>query len=456
MHRIPFGGRLARSLTTAALAATAACSGITDTLLEAVDPDLINPSDVNSLEGARGLAVGTISRLTAITAGAESTWLFGGLLADEWATSSTFVQNDETDQRRIQENNSSISGMLYRLYRVRTSATQAIAGLKQWEPTAVTSIGEMYFARGFAELQLASDFCNGIPLSNGASDPLVYGTPQPVSAVFASAIANFDSALASIGSATDTTSVSIARAARVAKARAQLGLNQVDAAAATVAGIPTNFAYRSLFSLTTQTNTIWGQGLSALRYTVGDSVQGNQRNILVANAIPFASLNDPRVPVTKRTTAGQDGQTVMNVTSIYGQLTPVDIVNGIDARMIEAEKALRDGNVTQWLAIHNALRAAPPTVHALSVAPLPPLADPGTPEARVNLHFREKALWTFSRGQRLGDMRRLIRQYGRNANTVFPTGTHYKGGAFGPDVNLPIIQDEQNNPNFKGCLDRNA
>jgi starch-binding outer membrane protein, SusD/RagB family len=270
MHRIPFGGRLARSLTAAALAATAACSGITDTLLEAVDPDLINPNDVNSLEGARGLAVGTVARLTAITGGAESTWLFGGLLADEWATSSTFVQNDETDQRRIQENNSQVGNMLYRIYRVRTSASQALAGLKQWEPTAATSIGEMYFARGFAELQLASDFCNGIPLSNGASDPLVYG---PVSVVFASAIANFDSALAAVGTATtDTAAVAIARAARVAKARAQLGLNQVDAAAATVAGIPTSFAYRSLFSLTTSTNTIWGQGLSALRYTVGDSV----------------------------------------------------------------------------------------------------------------------------------------------------------------------------------------
>jgi starch-binding outer membrane protein, SusD/RagB family len=130
--------------------------------------------------------------------------------------------------------------------------------------------------------------------------------------------------------------------------------------------------------------------------------------------------------------------------------------NGIDARMIEAEKALRDGNVSGWLAIHNALRASPPTIHATAVAALPPLADPGTPEARVNLHFREKALWTFSRGQRLGDMRRLIRQYGRNANTVFPVGTHYKGGEFGPDLNLPIVQAEQNNPNFQGCIDRNA
>lgn len=456
MSRIPFGGRLTRTLLAAALASTAACSGITDTLLEATDPDLVNPGNIQSIEGARGLATGTINRLTAITGGAESTWLFGGLLADEWATSSTFVQNDETDQRRIQENNGSITTMLYRLYRTRTGANQAIRALFEYEPTNTVLIAEMYFARGFADLQLASDFCNGIPLSDGAGEEPVFGTPQTVAQVFASAIVAFDSTIALAGTGTSATQVLLARAARVGKARAQLGLNQIDAAAATVAGIPTSFAYQSTYSLTTQTNTIWGQGRSALRYTVGDSVQGNQRNVLVANAIPFASLNDPRLPVTKRTTAGQDGQTVMNVTEAFQQLTNSDVVNGIDARMIEAEKALRDNNVTQWLAIHNALRAAPPTIHSLTIAPLPPLADPGTPAARVNLHFREKALWTFSRGQRLGDMRRLIRQYGRSANTVFPVGTHYRGGEFGPDVNLPIVTDERNNPNFKGCIDRNA
>lgn len=460
MHRISFGGRLTRTLAVLGLASTAACSSVTDSLLEATDPDLIPPGDAQSIEGARGLAIGTVSRLTAATAGNESTWLFGGLLADEWGTSSTFVQNDETDQRRIQENNSQISNMLYRLYRVRTSATQAIAGLKQWEPSATTSIGEMYFAKGFVELQLASDFCNGIPLSDGSGDKAVFGEPLTVTQVFTSAIAQFDSAITFVGNASDTTSVAIRRAARVGKARAQLGLNQVDAAAATIAAdtipIPTTFAYRSLFSTTTQTNQLWSLGLSAQRYTVGDSLQGNQRNVLVANAIPFATLNDPRVPVTKRTTAGQDGQTFMNTTTIFQQLTAVDVVNGIYARFIEAEKALRDNNTARWLSILNALRAAPPTIHSVAVAALPPLTDPGTQAARINLHFREKALWTFSRGQRLGDMRRLIRQYGRTANEVFPTGSHYKGGTFGPDVNLPIIQDEQNNPKFKGCIDRNA
>jgi hypothetical protein len=55
-------------------------------------------------------------------------------------------------------------------------------------------------------------------------------------------------------------------------------------------------------------------------------------------------------------------------------------------------------------------------------------------------------------------MRRLIRQYGRAANTVFPTGTWHKGGNYGTDVNFPVPQAEQNNPNAgaASCIDRNA
>jgi hypothetical protein len=111
--------------------------------------------------------------------------------------------------------------------------------------------------------------------------------------------------------------------------------------------------------------------------------------------------------------------------------------------------------VTQWLGIHNALRATPPRLGEIQPTALAPLADPGLEAARVNAHFREKAFWTFSRGQRLGDMRRLIRQYGRTELTVFPQGVHYKGGNYGKDVNLPVVTDERNNALFNGCTDRN-
>ena len=56
-------------------------------------------------------------------------------------------------------------------------------------------------------------------------------------------------------------------------------------------------------------------------------------------------------------------------------------------------------------------------------------------------------------------MRRLIRQYNRTADNVFPVGVHYRGGNYGADVNLPVVQAEENNPTLEGrpaCIDRNA
>ena len=85
-----------------------------------------------------------------------------------------------------------------------------------------------------------------------------------------------------------------------------------------------------------------------------------------------------------------------------------------------------------------------------------PFTDPGDATARTDLMFRERAFWMFGTGHRLGDLRRLIRQYGRAAETIFPTGSYPKGGNYDTDVNIPLSADEANNPNFIGCSDRNA
>jgi len=450
-------GRSAAMLAAGALSLTA-CQQANDRLLGVTDPDIIFPADLERADGAIALGNGTIGTFRSITGGGESTWLFGGLLADEWSTSSTFIQNDETDQRQIQLINSSVTGMLRNLYRTRTRAYEAIESLRKFSPNSRALIAEMYLARGFAEMQLALDFCNGIPIPNNPlSNPPENGQPKSTTQVFQLAAASLDSGLAFANGA-DAQSVLMNRSIRVVRARVALALGDFSGAGTLVAGLPTSFTYAHTFSLTTSSNTLWGQGLSSRRYSVGDSVEGNSRNIRVTNAIPFASARDPRLPVTIPTSGainGQDGQTYTRTTGMWQQLTAVDVVNGVDARMIEAEVALRAGNVTQWLAIHNALRLAPPKLGEIQPVAMPQLTDPGTDEARVNLHFREKAFWTFSRGQRLGDMRRLIRQYGRTEATVFPQGIHYKGGSYGRDVNLPVTQPEQNNPNFTGCTDRN-
>ena len=64
--------------------------------------------------------------------------------------------------------------------------------------------------------------------------------------------------------------------------------------------------------------------------------------------------------------------------------------------------------------------------------------------------FSERAFWLFATGHRLGDMRRLVRQYGRTGRERLPRGDYLKGGTYGTDVNLPLPLEENNNPNSTG------
>jgi hypothetical protein len=455
-----------------------ACSNVTDTLLEATDPDIISPGNANSAEGALALYNGALSRLKTIgpsTAGEGSSWLFGGLLADEWSTSSTFVQNDETDQRSIAINNSTVNTMFRQLARARTSANDALRGMRKWRPTETTRMAELYFVRAYAEQQMANDYCNGIPLSGmDSTGAIVYDVPHPVAYVFQAAIASADSGLALIpATATAAGDLLVRRALLVTKARALLGLGQHADAAALVSttAVPTSFTYDITFATSSGDNTLWAQPASSRRYTVGDSLEGRGRNLFVKNAIPFFSAQDPRVPVRytvstngKDTTISQDGLIPSRTTTLWARSTTTPIYNGLDARLIEAEGKLKANDFAGMTVILNALRAAPPKlgeiqVPATGAGSLAPLTAPTTLDAAVNLFFREKAFWEFGRGFRLGDMRRLIRQYNRTADQVFPVGVHYRGGNYGVDVNLPVTQSEENNPALEGkaaCIDRNA
>jgi len=132
-------------------------------------------------------------------------------------------------------------------------------------------------------------------------------------------------------------------------------------------------------------------------------------------------------------------------------------VSGIDARLIEGEAKLGSGDFAGMMTILNALRTAPPRIGNFQPATMAAITTtPATKDAAINLFFREKAFWQFGRGQRLSDLRRLVRQYGRTQDKVFPVGQHYKGGVFGTDVAFPVPDFERANPQFTGCIDRNA
>src|SRR5690348_13042277 len=197
MTRLPTHARAA-ALLSATTALLLGCDSVKNTLLEADHPNAIDPQNLASAAGADALRVGTLQRLSATTAGGESVWLLGGLLTDEWRSGDTFNERDQTDQRNIQTSNANIDSAYVAIHRARNSAILAIQYLKQYKPTPVSNIGQMYVVKGYAELESAENFCNGQPFSNSTSDVIAFGTPVSSAEAFAMASADADSALANV------------------------------------------------------------------------------------------------------------------------------------------------------------------------------------------------------------------------------------------------------------------
>ncbi len=420
-------------------AAPLTLAGCENDFLEFDDPDII--VDAQSAAGAIALRNGVVQRFTSMTngqQGPDALFVYSGLLTDEWRSGDTFEQRNQADQRAIPDQNTFLAGPLLNLNRVRTQGEQAIRALREFVPTPTSNIGLMFALTGFAENLAGEIYCNGIPFSSVAADGTVtFGDPVTVDSAFRRAVSSSDSALQFV---TGPDGPEVADLARIVRGRALLNLDRPADAAAAVTAVPTGFAYQVFHSVNTTNNQIWALNPGAARYVVADREGGN--------GLPFVSANDPRVRTSTPRPLAFDSQTPFVALTNFGQFDPVTVAGGIEARLIEAEAALRAGDNALWLSKLNVARA--------TRTDLPPLADPGSATARVDLTFSERAFWMFSTGHRLGDLRRLVRQYGRAPESVFPTGAFHKGGTYGTDVNIPISFDETNNPQFTGCLDRNA
>lgn len=450
-----------RTLTCVAVVLSlAACTSFRDSLLEPQQPGVIGPEATQSPTAADALRKGAVSRLRLATVGGESIWMLAGLMSDEWKSGDTFSQRNETDQRNVQDNNANVSNMYIALQRTRGAAYDALGALRSFIPDTLSKQAQMYWAMGTAELGLAENFCSGIPFSILNDGVPVYAQPLTTPQAFSLALLHLDSALA-LAVGTDTFTVSVRQAIQLTRARTLMnmgGAANTALAVTAAAAVPTSYQYLQTFSLTTADNAIWSLNNNAKRWVVGDSFDVGGR---ILNAIPFASANDPRVPKTGTTIASSllrafDTNTWFVRQEIYGRTDPVPLVTGIDARLIEAEARLQAQDISGMMTILNALRTSSQKMGVFVIPVMAALPAPATQAAATDLYFREKAFWAFGRGQRLSDMRRLIRQYGRDAGTVFPTGQFFKGGSYGPDVNFPVTTDETPNPNWKGCIDRKA
>jgi len=427
-------------------------------LLEPQNPGIIGPDQVQSPTAADAFRKGVLGRLRSSTQSADGAWLNAGLLADEWKSSNTFSQHQEIDSRSMALNNSEIASIYSGWQAGRGAAYTALDVLQAYLPTPVY-LGQMYFVMGFMELSLAQNFCNGIPLGRTVDGSPQYSKPYTDAEVFAIAITHFDSAFAMIGSASDTASVILNDALRIVKTRVLVEQAKFTEAAALVASVSTDYAWNFQYATTSGDNGLWNYNNSVKRFTVSDSFDAGG---LIQNALPFASAKDPRVPVSGTTIKSSLGAGFDNTTQLVTQQIwpnrsdPLPFLTGVDARLIEAEAKLQASDFAGMTTILNALRAAPHVLGAINSPVMAALTAPTTKDAAINLYFREKGFWQFSRGYRLPDLRRLVRQYGRTQDKVFPNGQFFKGQTYQTDVNFPVTTGELANPNFNQCIDRNA
>jgi hypothetical protein len=231
----------------------------------------------------------------------------------------------------------------------------------------------------------------------------------------------------------------IRRLAAVGRARALLNLNQPAQAATAVATVPTSYVYNVTYSTTTIVNAMYDWMNATLNFAPADREGGV--------GLDFVSANDPRVTVRRGTNgaptprAGQDGVNHFTQTVYAIANAPVPLATGIEARLIEAEAALRAADVVTYLAKINEARA--------TRTGLAPLTLPATQRAQEDLLFRERGFWFWGTAHRVGDLRRLMKApYGRTQAEAWPTGQYFKGGAFGTHVSLRPAQAEQNNPAY--------
>ena len=439
-----------RSLATrgallGALLAALACNP--NKALDVKDIDVVSPGQLNDKSALPTLRNGVLSTFQlAFSGGAdlsngghEGQATMSGLLGDEFLNAESFPDRVSVDQRDIIASNLSLVALFLDLSRARATADFASSQYNKLDAGAVGQ-SEVLSIAGFAYILFGENYCSGVPFSTlDANNVIVYGDPQTRDEVLQTAVAKFDSA---ITIATTEGDANLLNLARVGKGRALIDLAQFPNAATAVASVPTTFQYlvRSSANSLRQNNGIWNYTANTFAFSVPEREGGN--------GLPYLTANDPRLDVIATGQLGFDRATPFNLQLKYPDLASnVVLASGIEARLIQAEAQFRAGTPGPAMATLNAIRV---------IAGLEPLADPGSDIARTNLLFRERAFWMWGTAHRLGDMRRLVRQYSRTQETVFPVGEYHKGGEYGSDVNFPVSSDERNNPKFTGCIDRSA
>jgi len=442
-----------RRLSVGVLGMLALTSGLVLTgchgLLDTTNPMFISEHDVANATGADGL------RITAVTS-----WIYDvgstaydvALFTDELSFD-TYSGNSMNPDWMLDLRD----GVGYEAYYAQRQADPhlqhlaqdvsntalAIPSMRQYGDPATKNeyLAQLFTIRGHAILQMAEDLCPGFPINDiDAVKRPILSQPYTTDSALHYAITQFDSALAH-----GHDSIQFVNSARVLRGRALLDLGDYDAAAAAVSAVPDDFIYATP-SPQGFSNYFYGlmyyNDWSYTGYPVGDR-DGR-------NGLAFVSENDTiRIKPFYKQQRITDTSVAEYGTNAYGQEEPYRVASGTEARLIEAEVAYQHDDPS-WFVILNTLRKH----GGLDTL----IAMPTTDTGKVNLIYHERAFWLYLTAHRLGDLRRLIRHYQRNAEDVFPTGDYpILGKRYQTATAIPFVQKTEQlyNPNItSGCTTR--
>jgi starch-binding outer membrane protein, SusD/RagB family len=464
----------------------------TDKLVEVEDPAARRPEDLNNAGAVPALVQGAFRQFVGGYSGFgdDSFLSASAAMSDETYYGDTFTTRLAADKRIVQ---SPVLGNITdasfnRLQQSRLNARRAFAVVNQFPTDAASDAStkaQLRTIEGYVYVTLSEGWCGSVPFSvvpdEGPIDPTAidFGTPLSTVQMNDTAVTRFNEAIGlNAGN----------RLAAMGKGRALLNKGDYAGAAAAVAAVPTLYVFKLEHSANTgnENNPMFSLmgngrygvsnlegGLSSTGTAINPSALNPPLTAPSAEGLPFRALQDPRVPF-----APKPGNGLCFTTSIRCWLNnnyptldaDVPLASGVEARLIEAEAALQAGNAALMMTRLNDLRASVVTLLTVlypdqkqtfpppgtgGTVQLAALTDPGAGlsaadafTARRNLLFQERALWLYNTGHRLGDLRRLVRNYGLPSTSVFPTGPHFRGSNYGNDVSFPPPFQENNNPSY--------
>lgn len=429
-------------------------------LTQGIPHGTVDPSYYRTPEGALKLYRGVKLRFVQ-TEFAELT----GELSDEFSPgqsmdlSTYFNRTIKTvDARNIPPNNN--TNPYYKLHEARNQIVQAIAMFGLFPEDSLRRYrGELFALHGLVLTYFAEALCSGIPLSRVDFDAdFTYAPGISRDSVLKVALAQYDSAASH--AAEDSL---IGQMIAAGRARVWLQRDSVRIAATYAAQVHPGFSYT----------------LPPVKTARGAYRVSDREGI---NGLPYRSDADPRTATTISMINPNDGfaDTVFYLQKFPSATTPIVLMSAVEAALVVAEGHLV-AEQSNWLVHLNTLRTdgtftvtgTDTTWNAGTggVKGLRPLTDPALDpipsgktvfDVRLDLVMRERAYWLFATGSRLGDLRRLVRHYKRDAESVYPTGNYGRNGSqfnvkYGTDVVFPVPEEERDlNPHYHGCFNLEA